>query len=116
MDIKNDENQEKEAIAPSPRNKYGLLAILSLLFSLTPFVLWLTPMLGVNFGSYSLLAGLLLPIVGLFIAVFLLTSGKNEIGKAIRIICIAAIVIPITLVILLVVFFIGIYTNTISLM
>jgi len=111
----NDTQDTKPENVISQKKEVGL-PLLALGFSVLPFlVYYLFSGLG-SFASILLLYLVLSPIAGLITGILSLTKGKRRIGTIGIIISIIAITIPLAIVVLIVIFFIGVSTGMISLM
>ena len=106
--------QHLDAI-PVARKTKLTLPLLSLGLVFMPIAVFLA-------ARYVLVAGipmlfaLLFPIAGVVTGIAALRQGKEQIGKAGKIIAIISIALPLLLVLLVVLFFIGAVTGIISLM
>ena len=97
------------------KNEIGL-PLLALGLDLIPILLVFLSSLGLGLPSFVLLFMVLSPIVGLITGVISLSRGKERIGIVGKILAITAIALPLILVIIIVIFFIGVATGVISLM
>lgn len=97
------------------KNEIGL-PLIALCLDFTPVLLIFLGSLGRGLSSSVLLLALLLPVAGLMTGIVSLSRGKSRIGIAGKILAIIAIVLPLSLVAFIVIFFIGAVTGVISFM
>ena len=97
--------------------KNGLgLSIIALGLDLAPVLIIFINSIMRGFTAVSLLFVVLFPVAGLIMGVVALTLGKGRICRIGKILCIIAISLPLTVVLCVIVIFIGAVTGLISLM
>jgi len=104
--------QEKNAVAHTQKEEIGLPLVALGLDVLPIFLVYL----GLPLPSFVYLFILLSPIAGLITGIVALSRGKARIGLMGKVISIIAIVLPLFLIILIIIVFIGAMTGTISFM
>lgn len=105
----------KSNITIQHKNKIGL-PLIAVGLDLLPILIIFLSTLVRGLSSFILLFIVLSPIAGLMMGVVSLNQGKGQIGTVGKILAIVAIALPLVLVTLIVVFFIGVTTGVISLM
>jgi len=117
--INNDSTQSIQiAIAEDDRlhkNKIGVPLIASVL-SISPILIISIGSFGFALMSYAYLFLILCPIAGLIMGIISLIQGKKRIGLAGMIFAVIAVALPLAMVALILVVFIGVSTGLISLM
>lgn len=109
--------QDTNSITSTHRkNKIGLPLIALVLDLLPLFLAYLPGMFGRSLSSFVLLFMVLSPIAGLTTGIVSLCRRKGRMGMAEKIIAIVSVVLPLSLVVFIVVFFIGAVTGIISFM
>jgi len=97
------------------KNKIGL-PLIALGLDFLPVLLVYINSLTQGAISFILLLIVALPIAGLITGIVALSQGKGKIGIVGKIIAIIAIALPVIVIALIVIFFIGVATGLISLM
>lgn len=110
------DKQDTQSIPAVCHNNEIGLPLLALGFDLVPiFLVFLNSILR-GLPSYMFLLIVLSPIAGLITGVISLAKGKRRIGLTGKIISIIAIILPLSFVAFIIIFFIGVVTGVISLM
>ena len=108
--------QEADVTTASNQRKEIGLPLIALGLASVPFVSMLLDSLGLWIPSSTTLVVIVSPIAGMIAGVASLTKGKSRIGMLGKILAIIAIVIPLSIVAFIIIFFIGVATGQISLM
>ena len=92
------------------------LPLIALCLDFVPVLLVLIGSLIQGLSSFALLFMILSPIAGLMTGIISLNKGKDRIGVIGRTLAIIAVTLPLALIVIILIFFIGAATGLISLM
>lgn len=116
MDNKKNESAYVDSIRSTQGKNNIVLPLIALGLDLSPILLVYLSSFIQRFSSLAILFIVVMPIAGLVTGVVSLNRGKGRMGIAGKVIAIAAIVLPLALIALIIIFFIGASTGIISLM
>lgn len=115
MDIRSNNTEDANSATNAHHKKELSLPLIALGLVLLPVLLLYISSFGATIPMLSLFV-ILSPVVGLLTGISALNMGKERIGSFGKTIAIIAIALPLGLVTLIVLFFIGVTTGMISLM
>jgi len=109
-------NKNGDAVAVMPQHNSIVMPLIALGLDLLLIPIVFLASLGIGVSPFFSFLAVVSPIAGLITGIGALSRGKGQIGAAGKILAITAIALPSSLVIFIIVFFIGAVTGVISLM